>query len=254
MSKVVKGIGKAVKKVVDGVKKVAKKVWKSKIGRVLVTAALAYFGVPAIMGAMGQGAAAAGGLSGIEGAIAGVKGAWTGLTTAGEALMSGELGKAGAALKGGMLGPSAAPVTPLAEVTGLESSMPNTISNSWGGGGNFFDPTGLNVPRLGSGLTTGLIAPGLNLPPPPPSTSWWSKLIAPGLDLPPPPPPPSTSWWSKFADNVATSKYTPLVAGQMIAGLGQGIAQRSALNRQEELTKEERERQNRNLRYNPFGG
>ena len=42
MSKIVKGIGKAVKGIVKGVGKAFKKVWKSKIGRALLVAAAVY--------------------------------------------------------------------------------------------------------------------------------------------------------------------------------------------------------------------
>lgn len=89
MSKVVKGVGRAIGKVVKGVAKVAKTIVKSKIGKVIIAAAAIYFGGAALLGAMGTaggagaaataGAAAGGGLSG---AAAGISSAWSGLTGA----------------------------------------------------------------------------------------------------------------------------------------------------------------------------
>lgn len=106
MSKVVKGVGRAIGKVVDGVKKVA----KSKIGKVLIGAALVYFGGAALMGAMGSGAAGAagaGGLSGLSGAAANVSAAWTSLGTAGSQLLAGNLGNVASALGSGIGGSAA---------------------------------------------------------------------------------------------------------------------------------------------------
>jgi hypothetical protein len=88
VSKVVKGVGRAVSKVVDGVKNVVKQVTKSKLGKVLVGAALIYFGGAALMGSMGFGAAGAAGASGLTGAAQGISAAWTSLGTAGSQLMA----------------------------------------------------------------------------------------------------------------------------------------------------------------------
>lgn len=109
MSKVVRGVGRAIGKVVDGVKKFA----KSKVGKVIVAAAALYFGVPMIAGAVGgatAGAAAGSGFfgtiggaisGGLSGAAAGISQAWAGLTGAATALGSGSLSGAGTALSGG---------------------------------------------------------------------------------------------------------------------------------------------------------
>lgn len=76
MSKVVSGIGRGIKKVLSGIGKAAKKFVKSKIGKVIIGAALIYFtsglglgAAPAGAGATGA-ATAAGTAAGIDGAAA----------------------------------------------------------------------------------------------------------------------------------------------------------------------------------------
>jgi hypothetical protein len=107
VSKVVKGVGRAVSKVVDGVKNVVKQVTKSKLGKVLVGAALIYFGGAALMGSMGFGAAGAAGASGLTGAAQGISAAWTSLGTAGSQLMAGNFANAAGALGSGIGGSAA---------------------------------------------------------------------------------------------------------------------------------------------------
>lgn len=122
MSKVVKGVGRAISKVVKGVTNVVKKVAKSKIGKVLIAAAAIYFGGAALMGAMGtSGAAAAGGLSGLSGAAANVGAAWSSLGSAGSALLGGNLSGAGSALASGFSGGTSALASP-----GMLTSMGGT--------------------------------------------------------------------------------------------------------------------------------
>ena len=74
MSKVVKKVGKAIGKVVKGVVKavvkVKKKIFKSKLFKVIATAALIYFGGAALMGGLGGLGAGGGGF--IAGAKAGL--------------------------------------------------------------------------------------------------------------------------------------------------------------------------------------
>lgn len=83
MSKVVKGIGRAVSKVVKGVVKAVKKFAKSKIGKFLLVAAAVYFGGAALMGGFSGATTAAGTVAtGLEGAAAGIGNAWTSLGTA----------------------------------------------------------------------------------------------------------------------------------------------------------------------------
>ena len=105
MSKVVKGVGRAVSSVVKGVGNVVKKVASSKLGKVLLIAATVYFGGAALMGAMGGAAAGtgvAGTLSGaLSGAASGIGSAWSGLTGA---LSAGSLSGAASSLGSGFTG------------------------------------------------------------------------------------------------------------------------------------------------------
>lgn len=103
MSKVVKGITRAVSSVVKGAVNVVKKVAKSPIGKALIVAAAVYFGGAALMG--GLGAPAGTGLSGfLSGAAQGVSNAWASLGTAASSAMSGNFSQAGSALSSGFQG------------------------------------------------------------------------------------------------------------------------------------------------------
>lgn len=83
MSKIVKGVGRAVGKVVKGVASAVKKVAKSKLGKIILIAAAVYFGGAALIGSMGGGAFGIGATAtGLEGAAAGISQAWSGLTGA----------------------------------------------------------------------------------------------------------------------------------------------------------------------------
>jgi len=107
MSKVVKGVGRAIGKVVGGAVHLVKKVATSKLGKIAIGAAAMYFGVPAAMGLFGAGgAAAAGGLSGLAGASANIGAAWSSLGAAGSSLMAGNLSGAGSSIASGIGGGS----------------------------------------------------------------------------------------------------------------------------------------------------
>ena len=108
MSKVVKGIGRAIGSVVKGVAKAVKSVVKSPVGKILLAAATVYFGGAALMGAS-QGFSAGSGFLGtitssLEGAMTGIGNAWTSLGTAASQAMSGNFANAGTALSGGLEG------------------------------------------------------------------------------------------------------------------------------------------------------
>ena len=83
MSKIVKGVGKAAKKVFSGIKKVFKKIWETPIGKIVLIAAAVYFGGVLIQGLASAGGAAgsaaiefnAAATLGVEGAAAGGLGA-----------------------------------------------------------------------------------------------------------------------------------------------------------------------------------
>lgn len=102
MSKVVKGIGRAVGKVVGGVGKLVTKVTGSKtlgkIAKVVAGAALVYVTGGAVAGALGTIGTST---SMLAGAQAGLSASWGGLMGAGKALIAGNLSGAGSALAGG---------------------------------------------------------------------------------------------------------------------------------------------------------
>ncbi len=101
MSKVVKGIGRAVSKVVKGVTNVVKKVAKSKVGKVLLTAAAVYFGGAALMGGLNTIGTSTSFLSGMS---SGLSSAATGIGNAFTALTKGSFSGAGTALSEGFMG------------------------------------------------------------------------------------------------------------------------------------------------------
>lgn len=163
MSKLVKGVGRAVKKVVKGAANVVKKVAKSPIGKALIVAAGAYFAVPAVMGLMGAGgAAAAGGLSGLAGASANLSAAWSGLTGAGSALMAGNFSGAASSLGQGFLGNTAT------------SAAQQAANAAWAGQGATAaaqTATGAATTAGGAATTAGGAAAS------PASTSIWGKAL-----------------------------------------------------------------------------
>jgi hypothetical protein len=105
MSKAVKSVGRAVSKVVKGAVNVVKKVAKSKLGRVLLTAAAIYFGGAALAGGFGSSAAGGSFLSGmgtgVANAASSLSGAWTAAT-------SGNFAAAGKSLSAGFQGTTTA--------------------------------------------------------------------------------------------------------------------------------------------------
>lgn len=153
MSKVVKGVGRAIGKVVKGVTNVVKKVAKSPVGKILVGAALVYFGGAALMGAMGGATAAGTGfgatLSGaLTGASNAISGAWTALT-------SGSLGAMGNAFTGAYQAGSSAvaglapTVTQVAAATPGMSMAPQSV----------VEPAKAALSKATGGLPTSMPAP-----------------------------------------------------------------------------------------------
>lgn len=104
MSKVVKSVARAVTKVVKGVVNVVKKVAKSKLGKILITAAAVYFGGAALAGGFGSSAAGGSFLSGMG---TGVANAASSLSSAWGSVMSGNFAQAGSALSSGFQGQAA---------------------------------------------------------------------------------------------------------------------------------------------------
>lgn len=135
MSKVVSGIGRGIKKVLSGIGKAAKKFVKSKIGKVIIGAALIYF----------TGGMAAGMMSG-AGAGAGLSAAASQLGAAGSALLGGNLGAAGSAIASGFSG-----IAPGAAAGLAEGALASSAAGELGFSGS----------ASAAGSTGGIATPGL---------------------------------------------------------------------------------------------
>lgn len=127
MSKVTKGVARAIGKIQKGVMKAVKKVAKSKLGKIILVAAAVYFGGAALMGAMGTTTAAGAAVSGLEGAMTGISNAWTSLGTATSQALSGNFANAGSALSTGIQGGSATMVDG-ALVSNLSSAVQPAVT------------------------------------------------------------------------------------------------------------------------------
>jgi hypothetical protein len=159
IGKVVKGVGKVVSGVVKGVGSVVKKIASSKLGKILLMAATVYFGGAAIMGAM-QGAAAGSGFLGtissaVSGAGTGIANAWSALGAATSSAMGGNFAQAGSQLATGFQGGSLAGGTGVSvgATTGLTAG--STAGGAAGGaaqGGSMYSLAG-GAPAAGAGLT-----------------------------------------------------------------------------------------------------
>lgn len=174
MSKVVKKVGKAigkvVKGVVKGVKKVVKKIAKSKVFKVIATAALIYFGGAALMG--GFSSLSAGG-SFLQGMGTGISNAWSGVTGA---FSSGSFSKAGAQLAAGAKGQAINTTTGTitsagGKVVGTSQAFApaatggvptNVVASGAGSGG--INATGINTTALPSQSTPLSSAQGFTSP------------------------------------------------------------------------------------------
>ena len=222
MSKVVKSVGKVVR----GVGRAVKKFAKSKVGKVLIGAAAMYFGVPMISGALSGAAAGAAAGSGVmgtisgalsgaaSGAAAGISQAWAGITGA---LTAGSLKGAGSSLLGGM-SPSAAWGAGAQSVGGAVGSAAGSLM-----------PNGLPINPSSGQVTDYLMSQG--------------GSTAPGGGL-------LRGAMNTGAGGFLNSRAAPAlinVAGNVIGGIGQGIAQKSAMDRQEQLKDEDLQRYNTNL-------
>lgn len=226
MSKVVKGIGRAVSKVVKGVTNIVKKVAKSKLGKVLLTAAAVYFGGAALMGGM-QGAAAGQGFlgsisSGLSGAAQGVANAWSSLGTAASQAIGGNFANAGNALSTGFQGGSAS------MVDGALVSQPLSIASA---------PMATPAPPMSAPPTSGVdINAVLGKAPP--------QMSVPGLNVPPTTPPGLLS-------SAMSSPYTApavIMSGtQLLGGAMQGYGAKKQQDQQIQMAADERKRYNTNV-------
>jgi hypothetical protein len=232
MSKVVRGVGRAIGKVVDGVKKFA----KSKVGKVIIAAAAMYFGVPMISGAIGgatAGAAAGSGFmgtlsgaisGGLSGAAAGISQAWAGLTGAATALGSGSISGAGEALYGGISptsaftagGNSLAPAAgalPVQQGSMMANGLPAGISPDAPAVGNYIENFGRSVTGGAPGGASG------------------SGIIGRAWE--------SLGPYGKFGVVQAGS--------QLVGSVMQGVGAQKQYEQQRQVIAEDRERYNRNV-------
>ena len=230
MSKVVKGIGRAISGVVKGVTNVVKKVAKSKLGKILITAAAIYFGGAALQGAM-QGASAGSGFlgsisSGLSGAAQGVANAWTSLGTAASQAIGGNFANAGNALSTGIQGGSAT----MAE--GALVTQPLSIASA-----PIAPPTSTpTAPPTGRVDINALIG---KTPP---------QMSVPGLNVPPTTPPGllASAMSSPYTAPAMIMSGTQLVGGAMQGYGAQQEAKRQE-QRQDQMTADARAKYNTNV-------
>lgn len=208
MSKVVKGVVRAVKKVVSGVASVVKKVVKSPIGKVIIAAAAVYFGGAALAGAMSSTAGSS--------ALGAISNAWTSLGTAGSQLMAGNLGNVAGALGTGIQGGAA------------------TIAE----GGNLI-AGGLGGAAPGAMTTAAPIAPPINNP---------SAFVAPGATPPANNGLISGAWNALGdRSKAALISGATQIGGGMIQGMGQQKAAQEQRDYEAQQAQAARDRYNQNV-------
>jgi hypothetical protein len=132
MSKVVKSIGRAISKVVKGVTKAVKTFAKSKIGRIIITAAAIYFGGAALAGGFGSSAAGGSFLSGMG---SGISSAASSLSSAWTSALSGNFGQAASTIgnswgAAGQAAGTAATNAGATAVTAATNAAANTAGNA----------------------------------------------------------------------------------------------------------------------------
>lgn len=230
MSKVVRGIGRAVSKVVKGVGNVVKKVAKSKIGKVIVGAALVYFGGAALMGGF-SGAAAGGGLSGaLSGAAQGVANAWTSLTGAAGSALSGNFAQAGSQLSAGFQGTTTALQSEAALSAASQAAQTSMAAGNAGAATNpallesYAGTPGYGASSAGAGNAAMNTIPGSS---------------GPGIIQ------RAAGAFSNLSPQGQAAAIT--VGGQLTGGLIQGYGAKKAQEEQQQLTEDQRALYNRNI-------
>lgn len=222
MSKLVRGVGKVVKKVFNGVKKVVKKIWKNPITRAIVIAVAIYFAAPVVAGwlsgatasAEAAGFAAGGGggagAFGVSAADAGSAAAFGGAAEGAAAAAAPALIEGAAANAVPEVVASAAPAATAPSSGIITSALPEAAIHAG---------TGDVVSTVAGNAAQSVTAP--------------------------------QGWFAKLMSGAASSPYTGpamvMAGGQVMSAVGQGIQQNSMLNRQEELRQEELARYNRNM-------
>lgn len=233
MSKVVKGIGRAVSKVVKGVANVVKKVAKSKLGKALLIAATIYFGGAALMG--GMAAPAGTGISGfLSGAGQGVANAWTSLTGAAGSALGGNFAQAGSQLSAGIQGTTTALQGEAALSAASQAAQASMSAGTPAAATNpallesYAGTPGYGASSAGAGNAATSVIPGSTGP-------GLVERAASGIkDL-----------WSGAGDRTRAS----LITGgtQLIGGVMQGYGAQKQQERQEQMAEDQRAAYNRNV-------
>jgi hypothetical protein len=235
VSKVVKGVGRAVSKVVKGVTNVVKKVASSKLGKVLLTAAAVYFGGAALMGGLntiGTSTSFLSGMgSGLSSAATGIGNAWSALTSGkGLTAAAGELGSGFMGTSGSVAGPG------LSVPTSFATPAANTASTLGTQAGNASVLGGSSMTPVNYSLTSGVTGGGLNSA---------GINIAPGLGS-------AGAGASKgLLAGIMSSQYTApaLISGgtQLIGGAMQGYGAQKQQERIDQREEDKLAAYNRNI-------
>lgn len=240
MSKVVRGIGRAIGKVVKGVGNVVKKVVSSKIGKVLVGAALVYFGGAALMGGLGAGAGT--GVSGfLSGAGQGIANAWTSLTQAAGSALGGQFTQAGSQLSAGIQGTTTALQGEAALSAASQAAQTSMAAGNAGAATNpallesYAGTPGYGASTAGAGNAAMNTIPGSTGP-------GLIQRAANGLG----------NVWNGMGDKAQAAAITG--GTQLVGGLIQGYGMQKAQDRQEQLTADQRAAYNRNIGGFSFRG
>lgn len=248
MSKAVKGVARGIGKVVKGVGNVVKKVASSKLGKIIVGAALVYFGGAALMGGMSTIGTSTSFLTGMQ---TGLSSAATGISNAWSALTSGNLTGAGEALSQGFTGsPVSGPglsVPAQVPTAGVSEGLTNpAIGNlSGGGAGLKVAPQsmqaavaeGLSNPAVGN-----LAGGGTGLVPPPGAMAVNTAGSQPGL-------------LSRVMSGLGPYGTSAAITGgtQLAGSLMQGVGMQQQAKRQEQLAAEQRAKYNANIAGYRYG-
>ncbi len=249
MSKVVKGVGRAVGKVVEGVKKVA----KSKLGKAILIAAAVYFGGAALMG--GLNASAAGG-SFISGMGSGLSSAATGISNAFSAIASGNLSGAGTALSQGFTGTAG---TAAAQGASAAAQGAAAAGQGFGAAGGTAAQMGVPVanaaqlaPGVGSSIGSGSVLSGTAASPyaltaSPTAASFVGQAAGSGAAA-------NTGIISKMMASQYAAPALISTGGQLIGGAMQGYGAQKQYEEQKKLAADERARYNTNIGTRLWGG
>lgn len=240
MSKVVKQAlgGRLISKVFKGVTKAIKKVASSKLGKILITAAAIYFGGAALMGGIGGATSAAAGSSFLSGASAGLSSAASGISGAWSALTgTGGLSGAASSLSSGFTGAMQAG----AGGSSLVGAIPGEIANGMS------QAEMLATQNAGiEGATQATNAAASSAFPAATNAATTGLQLTPGAGANP-----------GLISKMMASQYTApaLISGttQLIGGAMQGYGAQKQQEQQAQLAEDQRNRYNTNVGTRLFG-